>query len=601
MAGAVKVKVNDLDKQIEAKRASTVDKENNVKPVIKLSGVAARGRAIASTKLSFRGMNGVLASVITDSEGKYTIDISSLTLPILLQIKNGTTVYYSVATASGTCNVHPFTDLIVRNWYKVQGANIDDIFASTGTLANPPTVTAIKAMELTLCSVLSELLLSVDIDSNNFDLICSPFSADNTTFDNVLSRTQILNLASGGIIINVIDPNTGNISQTILTTTGNLSITTSGDPLTSATTEINAMLANFMAKPSASYLTANFMNDGYNSSECLAELSSFTSGTLDRIIAYDETQIKCVAVIKFVHAAGISQVILIFSKASGSWQISGDNKIAETDVQFWANEGVTGINTMLKFKVNDKAASEILSISSVTVQGPGIITNLTVPCVADNFSTGTYPVCGTAYGDYTTKAFEYDVELATGIAPVPMPALGSVYTLTVHNTDGSSYSYSSVIEAEYGFDPNGNVRQSDYPQYTLDNPLTLTTLSTLLDGTAHTITGSVYLPMWVNDLEAPHFQFHGMQFDNQVLYGTFTSVPVVGSSANRFTITIPAMTNNGNGTYTGTFNGTQVTDTVTGAWLAADADTDSLLNGDTNFGLDLETSLSSPRKLTGIR
>ena len=241
MAGAVKQKVKELDAKIIAKRAA--DTTTIVAPK-SLSGVAARGKAIASAKLSFKDANGALKFVVTGADGKYAIDISTLTLPVVLQITDGTTTYYSVAITSGICNVHPFTDLIVRNWYKAQGGDADLVFASTGVAAiAPPTEASVKAMEATIRSVLSDLFVTLEIDSSNFNLLTSPFNADNSGFDNVLVRTQVT-FSTVGITINMVDPTTGNILETILTTSGNLSTTSADDPVAAAAAEINAMFKN---------------------------------------------------------------------------------------------------------------------------------------------------------------------------------------------------------------------------------------------------------------------------------------------------------------------------------------------------------------------
>jgi len=599
MTGAVKQKVKDLDAKVRAKKAET--KTTTTTTVVQkyLSGVAAKGNAIASTKLSFKDANGVQKSVVTGTNGTYTIDVSTLTLPIILQIKDGTTTYYSVATASGTCNIHPFTDLIVRNWYKVQGTNVDAIFASTGILVSPPTETAVKVMELTVCNVLSELLLSVGIDSNNFSLITMPFSADNSAFDNVLVRTQVLNSAGGGITINVIDPNTGNTSGTVFTTA--VPISTTVDPIATVTAEINAMLKNLVLTQSASYLTTPFLNDGMDATAFLAMIASanLTSATVSKIISYDDTNKTCAAMINIGSSA--NQGELIFSKASGSWQLSGDNQIAQTNIQFQATEGAgdigRGYTKSLRFNVSDNAANEAASIASVVASGPGISTGMAVPCVADNYD-GAYPPCGTEWGNGTTKAFEISV---FGM----MPALGSAYTLTLYMNDGSSHTYTSVIEAEYGFDPNGNIKQSDYPQYTLDAPITL---ASLLDGTTHYITGSVYVPVWDCPTWdwAPHFQFayndgnsEGGNFENQQIKGTFINAPIAGSSC-RFTLTVPAVTtSDGGGTYTGTINGNVIKDKINRGLLGAGAGSDSILNCNTYYGMELDLSqsqFSSPRK-----
>lgn len=183
-----------------------------------LSGTAAQGAAIASATITIKDKNGSTKTVTTGTDGKYTIDVTGKTLPFLLQIpaKNGGYLY-SVATATGTANIHPFTDLIIRNWYKVQGSDVETDFSGTSALAKIPTATEINTIEAVIRSILSANLTSVGITASNFNLLTSSFVADHTGFDKVLDNTNVAVSSTGAVTVTATDPTTG-ISGTMVST-----------------------------------------------------------------------------------------------------------------------------------------------------------------------------------------------------------------------------------------------------------------------------------------------------------------------------------------------------------------------------------------------
>ena len=301
------------------------------------------------------------------------------------------------------------------------------------------------------------------------------------------------------------------------------------------------------------------------------------SATVGRIVSYDGLKNMLIIDGTFVMSTGAtSKTQLTFSKASGSWKLIGNNRIAGSRAEFRYQKTSDNSDNRKyqRFNVYSTGSSEATSISSVLVSGPGISTGMAVPCVADNFSTSTYLSCGNSYGTGTTKAFQGELD---NYAPV----LGSVYTFTIVRGT-STYTYTSIVKAEFGLDPNGNMRESDFPTITLDN--SMPSLPTLLNGTAHTITGSVYLPTWCDEVEVPSFRFFSTatagsgSFSNEDISGSWTNIAVAGSNANRFTLTIPAMTDNHDGTYTATIDGNTVTGDVGGGQLSEESRS--------NFGSD---------------
>ncbi|MBI5755878.1 MAG: hypothetical protein HZA12_03045 [Nitrospirae bacterium] len=184
-----------------------------------LSGTAAKGGAIASVTVAIKDKNGSTKTGTTGTDGKYTIDITGMTGPFLLKVSDGTTTYYSVSTATGTAtaNIHQFTDLIIRNWYKVKGADIDTVFSSSGALSQVPTASEIDTIAAVVVNIISSWLSTVGLDASTFNMITSAFNADGTGFDKVLDNNTVTIDASGNVTVTSTDATTGTPS-TIATT-----------------------------------------------------------------------------------------------------------------------------------------------------------------------------------------------------------------------------------------------------------------------------------------------------------------------------------------------------------------------------------------------
>ena len=121
---------------------------------ISLSGVAATGAPIASATITLKDKNGFIKTGVTGTDGKYSFDITGMTAPFLLKVPSGPADLYSVATSSGTANVHPYTDLIIRNWYMVKGSDVETAFGGTGALPSPPTTADISPIETAVRNII---------------------------------------------------------------------------------------------------------------------------------------------------------------------------------------------------------------------------------------------------------------------------------------------------------------------------------------------------------------------------------------------------------------------------------------------------------------
>jgi len=187
-----------------------------------LSGTAATGKAIASAQITIKGANNVTVTVDTDTSGKYTRDVSTLTAPYLLRVPdplNANSYLFSVANVSGTANIHPFTDLIIRNWYKVKGADVETQFTGTLDATKLPTVDGINTIAAVIKSILKTSFENAGVPAD-FNLMSGSFDADQTGFDKVLDQTRVVIAADGVVNIEAVNPITGAAgARSILATT----------------------------------------------------------------------------------------------------------------------------------------------------------------------------------------------------------------------------------------------------------------------------------------------------------------------------------------------------------------------------------------------
>jgi fibronectin type 3 domain-containing protein len=196
-----------------------------------LSGTAAAGAPIASAQITLKDKYGMLKTIETGTDGKYSVDVSGMTAPFLLRITSGgTTTLYSTASDTGTVNIHPFTDLIIRSWYKAKGSDIDDYFVGTEPLASPPTASEIATIEAVVRSILSTWLTQVGLTETSFNLLTSPFDANSEGFDKVLDYTKVTIDTTGQVTVTSTDPTYHYDGTTISTNISELTTTDTTAP-----------------------------------------------------------------------------------------------------------------------------------------------------------------------------------------------------------------------------------------------------------------------------------------------------------------------------------------------------------------------------------
>ena len=114
----------------------------------------------------------------------------------LLKTKSGNTDLYSIAYftkgKSARSNIHSITDLIIRNWFKQQGKDIDAEFKGSSPISKMPSIDEINAIETAIQGILSQVLKesgvkeSVNLVSQLFEL-----KADDK-FNQFLDKNQVV-------------------------------------------------------------------------------------------------------------------------------------------------------------------------------------------------------------------------------------------------------------------------------------------------------------------------------------------------------------------------------------------------------------------------
>lgn len=223
MAGAVKVKVQDLDSKVktykEQQQKQQQEKQEKEQLQINvISGVAAHGSPFANLKITLRDLLGNTTTTMTDTNGNFTCHVSSF--PVLMKVTDTITnrTNFSIAFSSGTTNIHPLTDIIVRDWMRItlQITDLKTAFessSSTSAITSFPTLDEIQDLTGSLADYMSDILYRNNLDPATFELFTSKFQANGQGFDNCLLQTLLVE-TTGQVCI--IDSVTGSSSTFVV-------------------------------------------------------------------------------------------------------------------------------------------------------------------------------------------------------------------------------------------------------------------------------------------------------------------------------------------------------------------------------------------------
>jgi hypothetical protein len=339
-----------------------------------ISGVAAKGAAVANAPVVLKDTNGSTMNTTTDANGAYSIDATTgLVPPILVQVDTGGGNFlYSYCGeftgATTTVTIHPYTDLIVRSYYVASGVtNTDALFAGLTSTTDIPSIEEVEIIEGAIERILTIWQEQEGLTPANFDLFSTPFNADSSGFDAILDYTTItIDEVAGTASVTIDDLDSATSSQvtsvTLDSTAGTLTahtvVTAPGgeestyssevgcvitDDLSTVVDEIDAMFASFVATVnSAGYLLAathivsyyhtSYLDEGMGRAMktgiTAMELRGMTIDSLTVSSMVDYDQANAVVRVTGRYAFGIQELITDFylKQETGAWKFCGNRR-----------------------------------------------------------------------------------------------------------------------------------------------------------------------------------------------------------------------------------------------------------------------------------
>ncbi|MCF6345291.1 MAG: carboxypeptidase regulatory-like domain-containing protein [Thiomicrorhabdus sp.] len=210
-----------------------------------INGTAATGDAIPNATITLKSNTGETSTATTDANGKFEVaDLPSGSFLMRVAQENGSFLYsmaYGDGTSSITRNIHPYTDLILRNWYQTQGLDITSVFTSSSA-PQMPTLTQLDAIKVEIHAIIAQGLQSYGVDEA-LDLFATPFDADETGFDLfILNNPVIINNNQITIVVNDIDLNITSVATDAIDLNTDFTSALDSDPTTPE--DVRALVAS---------------------------------------------------------------------------------------------------------------------------------------------------------------------------------------------------------------------------------------------------------------------------------------------------------------------------------------------------------------------
>ncbi len=328
---------------------------------ITLSGTAAAGAPIIG-QVTVKGSQGVTKTAPIEANGNYSVDVTGLTAPYRLRalgvvggVQYQLHSYAEAADLGNTINITPFTDLIVANAAgQIASAYFDAVAPSE--IPSADLVAQEEALQTKLQAVFTTLGVGTAVD-----LLHSAFSADHTALDAALDIIRIeTNITTNvATITNVID-NTS-ITDDIIDPVDVTSPLVVGADLAAAVTarqavfnSIDAFSALFAtALPSSAQLgqllSDDFLHTDKGKAQTLTEWTtdpkmiglSFRSAVIDAIDEAAGTAAVSFN-ISFNGSVGPEIETMTLTKASGAWQLRGNQEIVDRWFDYICETSING-------------------------------------------------------------------------------------------------------------------------------------------------------------------------------------------------------------------------------------------------------------------
>ena len=173
------------------------------------SGTTASNTAIADADVQIKSQTGVSISTTSNASGDFTseelteADENTPQGPYLLRVEQANGEFlYSIAYSDDavnvgddsqqvTINIHPYTDLIIRNWFARESLDIDTEFAGVTPISELPTLEEVTAISNEFLAILAAALEANDV-SPTTNLLSSPFAAGDQGFGSFLNNSQVI-------------------------------------------------------------------------------------------------------------------------------------------------------------------------------------------------------------------------------------------------------------------------------------------------------------------------------------------------------------------------------------------------------------------------
>ena len=137
-------------------------------PSTGVSGLAATGAAVGGAAVTARCVTGTDVTATTASDGSFTLDLGSRTLPCMVKVANSPTDLYSFVTTYGRINVTPLTDLAIAAAGGDTPANLFAAFNSATAASINAGLAAAKTYVGNQISGLEFNAISIDIFTGTF-------------------------------------------------------------------------------------------------------------------------------------------------------------------------------------------------------------------------------------------------------------------------------------------------------------------------------------------------------------------------------------------------------------------------------------------------
>ena len=439
-----------------------------------LSGTAAVGAPLTNATITVKDRNGVSTTGTTGADGKYSVDVSTLTAPFLLKVTAaGNPDRYSVGSQAGIVNLTPLTDMVVRNYYRARGLDVATVFTALSSTDPIPTTDEVALLVNQTKNLVARSLEGNGVDADGYNFMTTAFDANNAGVDAVLASstltdngtTMTLTVISGGTTqTSLVTANAGTSIVTAATTVTNGANTAASASSTLVPSTSNALTAlaganatltqlkNTVNANGAALTNANLtaliapgaLWEGLSGTQFPGQLAGDLRGktivtlSAGEIVSYDDVNKIIDVGMLFVEstATGLveAKLTMRFKQVGPSWLLYGNQQLGEigfsVDSQIdHDNLNPTGLATK-QVSADVRVPQGMLNLAAgVSVTCPTLLTLFNnTPILQSGTNIATFHPTTNPADDFTVT---YDVFFvkAANLANYPPP--GTVCTITM--------------------------------------------------------------------------------------------------------------------------------------------------------------------------